>query len=112
MNIDEEQIKTLLEEIKPSIMRGFKKEIKEVVEQKIKWEAQEIIGSYVRDWIKENIIPELQKNLVESKEGLILMGIKLTEAIVADLSHSITIHMKEKLENTWERKKILEALFK
>lgn len=106
----QEQINELLEAAKPSIIEGLKNDIK----QHITWEMKETAGKLVREhvtsWVNENIIPEITSQLVESKEGLVSLGAGLAPVLLDAMTESFAETIKKKMENSWERKKVFEAL--
>ena len=57
-------------------------------------------------------MPEIIKELVESKQGLIAVGAKLAPALVEELVKSMADAFKKKMEQSWERKKVFEAIWK
>lgn len=107
-----EQINEMLEAAKPSIIEGFKKEIKDGISWEVKNAAMQIVSTETQKWIKENIIPEIVKELIESKQGLISIGVKLAPKLVDALVVEMTKAFTSKLENSWERNKIFESIFK
>ena len=66
-----EQMNDLLEQAKPSIIEGLKQQVFSSFNCTMKEEAAKVIRDHVTVWVKDNIIPEITKQLVESKDGLI-----------------------------------------
>ena len=110
--ITAEQINEMLEAAKPSIVEGFKKEITNSITWEVKNAASRLIAAETEKWIKENIIPEIIKDLVESKEGFIKLGSTLAPAMIEVLTKSLIDSLKEKMEKSWDRNKVFEAMFK
>lgn len=110
--ITAEQINEMLEAAKPSIIEGFKQEIKQSISWEVKNNAAKIVAEETTKWVKENIIPELIKELVESKNGLISVGAKLAPAMVESLVESMANDFKSKMEKSWDRSRIFEVIFK
>lgn len=110
MKLSDEQIKDILEELKPSIVDGLKIDLQNSINTQIDYDAREIIGQLAKNWIKEHIVPEIEKALIESKDGLVSVGINAVDELTTALARSLTDMVKQKLENNWERKKIFEAL--
>jgi len=106
-----EQINEMLEAAKPSIVESFKKEIKDSISWDVKNTASKIVVEETTKWVKENIVPELIKQLVESKDGLISIGIKSSDEIVKILCESLTTALSEKLKDSWRRKEVLGKIF-
>lgn len=110
--ITPEQINEMLEAAKPSIIEGFKKEIQQSISWEVKNKVATIVAEETTKWVKENIIPELVKQLTESKEGILSVGVKLAPAMVEELTRGLLASFKEKMEKSWDRNKIFEAIFK
>ena len=107
-----EQIDAMLEAARPSIIEGFKKEIQDSITWEVKKKASEIVGAETEKWLRAEIVPEIVKELVESKQGLIAVGAKLAPAIVEELVKGMADTFKKKMEQSWDRTKIFEAIFK
>jgi hypothetical protein len=107
-----EQMNDLLEQAKPSIIEGLKQQVFSSFNYTMKEEAAKVIRDHVTVWVKDNIIPEITKQLVESKDGLIKTGLTLAQSLCDLLMESMVKELGKKLQNSWERTKILEAMFK
>lgn len=108
MPVDIEQ---LVQQSLPSMLEGLKDEIKTALIRKIEWDTTNQISKTVSEWVTENVIPEIVKELNESKEGLISVGVNLAPVMVEALTTSMLESFKKKLETSYERKKIYEACF-
>jgi len=109
--LTQDQVNELLEQAKPSIIEGLKREVSSSVTFVMKDEAGRIIREHVTAWIKTNVIPELTSQLVEGKDGLIKAGKLLADAVCEQLVTAMATDLGKKLTNQWERKKILESMF-
>ena len=96
----------------PSVLEGLKKELTQTIDWQIKQDATKVVSDHITNWIKENVLPEVSKQLVESKEGLIALGATIGPGVVEAVSAAYLESLKKKLENSWERTKIFESLFK
>lgn len=96
----------------PSVLEGLKAEIRQTIDWQVKEQAGKLVASHVTEWMKENILPELTKQLVESKDGLMALSAELAPKMVEMLAESLLSELKEKLEKSWERNKIFESMFK
>lgn len=105
-----EQIAEMLEAAKPSIIESIKADVKQSISWEVKETCAKEVRTHVEAWIKENVLPEVTAALVESKEGLIAIGVKLGPAVVDAVVIEMTKSVAEKLSKSWERKKIFEAL--
>ncbi len=112
VTLTQEQINELLEQAKPSIIEGLKKDVADCISWSTKQEAGKIISQTVSDWVKENIVPEITKSLIEGKDGLVSSGISLAPMMVEALTAGMLADFKKKMESEWERRKVFDALFK
>jgi hypothetical protein len=106
-----EQIEKAVADAIPNVLVGLRREIEETALYQAKQTALTCINKAVQDWCTENLIPGVKEALVESKDGLIALGPLLAEKTTEALVASITADLSEKLSKSWERKKIMEALF-
>ena len=111
MKLTQEQIDAMLAEAVPDVVQSFKEQIKQQVGWDVTQKAREVISNAVTEWVKVNIIPECVKSLEESKNGLIAVGPALAQAVVKQLAESMTHELSVKMKNSWERKKIFEAIW-
>lgn len=111
MKLSREQMDEILDEVRPSVLQGVKDDFQRMVHQEILSGARTEISAMVKEWVKENILPEVEKELVESKEGLVSVGKKMAQEIVVEFAKKMTEDVKKRLENEWDRRKILGALF-
>lgn len=111
MNVfTQEQIQELLDAAKPSVIESIKNDLIRNVTYDVREAAGRLIQEHIQAWIKENVLPELSKQLVESKESLISVGVAAAPQLVQQIATAMTEALAENLKNTWERKKIFEAL--
>lgn len=111
MELTKEQIASILDDAKPSIIAGLRDQIKE----QVRWEMSPVVTKMITEevtaFMGAEIIPVIKQQLIESKDGLISVAIELSKAIAADLAASLAGTMKKKLENSYDRQKIFKALF-
>jgi hypothetical protein len=109
--LTQEQVNKLLEDSKPAMIECFKKEVM----QSVTWDVKATIGkeltAHVQKWIQENVIPEVTRQLVESKDGLIALGVAIAPQMVEAFTEAAIKDFKRKLESSWEREKLFKALF-
>lgn len=110
MKLDQEQIDSILDDLKPSIISGLKAELKLEIQNAILRGARDQINSFVEKWIAENVIPSLEIELVESKAGLISLGVSISYELIRILTEEITKSISERLNNSWKRTQMLKAI--
>lgn len=72
-----EEMNALLDAAKPAIIESLKQELTRGITYDVKQAAMEEVKKTVIAWVTAEVIPEVVKSLVESREGLISVGPKL-----------------------------------
>lgn len=109
--LTEEQVQELIEKSLPSMINGMKAELRQSIDWQVKDQAAKIVGAAVQEWIKENIIPEIHAALVESKEGLVLLGLEFSKRAVAEIADAMANTLKTNLERSYKRSEIFKKMF-
>jgi len=112
MELSQEQINSILEDAKPSIVEGLKKQVSTACVYNLKQLVSDEVTKEVKAYISAEIIPEIRRQLIESKEGLISSAVKMGPIVVEELTKTLANNVKKNLESSWNRKSILEGLFK
>jgi len=107
-----EQVEVALQAAFPSIVEGLKKELTQTVSWEVKNSVAKQVVETVTAWVQAEIVPEIHRILTEEKAGLIAIAPTLGESIVKQLTVALQEELTKKLEHSWERKMIFEALFK
>ncbi len=110
MKLTQEQIETILDELKPDMLKALKEEAVKNIQNNFTYAASGIISKAVEKWTAEEVVPEILKHLTESKEGLIQIGIKSAEEIVEGFSKAMTAQIKETLESSYKRSDLFKKL--
>ncbi len=108
--INQQMMDELLEAAKPSIIEGLKKELSQSISWEAKQTMQKQVVEHVSAWVQENVLPEITAQLVESREGIISVGPEMARLLVEQLAQGFADTIAKKMESSWERKKIFEAL--
>lgn len=110
MKLTQEQIETILDELKPDMLSALKTEAIRNIQSNFTYAASVIISDAVKKWTAEEVVPEILKHLTESKEGLIQIGIKSSEEVVEEFSKAMTAQIKETLESSYRRSELFKKL--
>jgi hypothetical protein len=108
--LTQDQISEAVAEVLPSVLRGFKSELQESILRQARDQAVAQVNKAVTEWVTSELVPEIKLALVESKDGLIAAAPKLAESLTEAMVSAFSETVKNKLETSWERKKIFEAL--
>lgn len=112
MQLTPEQVQEILEAAKPDIVAGLKKEIVSQAVYDITKIASQLIKDEVTKFASTEILPEIRQSLTESKKGLVSLVVPVAEAVTTELAAALVSDLKRKLESSYSRSKLLEALFK
>jgi len=108
--MDKEFVEQAMKSAIPAVIESLKEELKRGIDWQVKDAAMNEIKGYVVEWVKENIIPAIGDELLGMKGELIEAG-KHTAGIIADsLAEEVRKTVHDKLEHSWDRKKIFAAL--
>jgi hypothetical protein len=105
-----EQINELLEQAKPSVIESLKNDLRAQISWDTKNTAGELVRKHVTEWVQEQILPEVTKQLIESKESLVSLGVCIAPALMEALTKAFTDAVSESLKSSWQRKKVFDAL--
>ncbi len=109
--LTQEQINEAVKDAMPSVLQGLRNEIAEQALREARQVVSTQIQSVVTAWFTSEVVPEVKAALVESKAGLIAVAPQFADQLSASLVKAMTEGLQKRLESTWERKKILEAMF-
>jgi hypothetical protein len=110
MQLTQEQISQAVASAMPDVLAGLRKEIAESALAHAKAAAHDAVRKAVGEWVVAELIPDINKALIESKAGLTAFAPKLAEELTGALSAACAETLKKKLENSWERQAIFKAL--
>lgn len=112
MQLTPEQISSILDEAKPDIIKGLRDE----AVRQAHWEMNPVVSKLIQEevttFMTTEIIPVLKAQLAESKDGLISLAIVTANSIVEELAKSMVDDVKKKMDNSYSRQRVFEALFK
>lgn len=110
--ITNEEVQAALDAARPEIIKRLVKEFSDEVQRTVKWEMDKQVAKFVEDFFKTEIIPDMRVALVEEKPILLAAAIEGANQIGAALTQALVDEFKKKVSQSWERGKILEAMFK
>lgn len=107
-----EQVQEMLEAAKPSMIEGLKQQLSQSITYEMREAFTKNIREHVTVWMQENVLPEITAQLVESKDGLIAVGVDLGQGLNKLMVDALLEDFKKNLESSYKRKTIYEAMFK
>ncbi len=108
--LTQEQIQDAVNSSLPNVLDGLKKEIADTAINQAKSTVAEEVRIAVSAYVKDEIIPLVLKELAEEKSGLISCAPKMAKGISDEITKALLEGMRKKMESSWERKKIFEAI--
>lgn len=111
MNLEDEINEFLSDpERKDQLMKVAMDSLEERIKEQFRWSLPDTIAKECNDFISEHVAPEVRNHLV-SKKGVILKAAKKSaDEITEKLSAALSEQVGTRLENDWDRKKILQAI--
>lgn len=108
--LTEEQIQQVASEALPNVLAGLRREIQENALYHAKETAKKAVSDAVQEFITKEIVPEVHAALIESKDGIIAIAPALAKEMGEMLASALAASLAKKLETSWDRKKIFEAI--
>jgi hypothetical protein len=108
--ITEDQVQTIAAEVLPNVLAGLRREIQESALYQAKEIAKREVAAAVEAFVKAEVVPDIHAALIESKDGLVSIAPALAESMCKGLADSLHAALVKKLETSWDRKKLFEAL--
>lgn len=105
-------IESLLEEARPQVLESLKRELSQQISYDARNALSGEINKLVKQWVEDEIIPEVSKMLIESKDSILSSCVVSAEQIAKLLAESMLVKVKENVESSYKRNNIMEALFK
>ena len=105
-----EDIKKIQEEVEAEIRATVKDRFKEALTYTIGSDVRELVRSHVREFLKTEVAPALDRELLAHKEGILGAVIKATAVMGDELTAALVADFKKRAGDTWQRQKIVEAL--
>lgn len=110
MNLTAEQIQQAVQSALPDVLAGLREQIKEQALYAARDTVLNEVRNAVSTWVKENLVPEIQATLVESKDGLVAIAPQMAASLNQVLCDAFVDSVKKKMESSWDRRKVFEAL--
>ena len=104
-------IESVLENSAAEIQRAAATELQQQVISAIKWNMSDQINKYAQTFFEENILPDIKAALHEDKELIISSAMEGIKGIGEEVGNALKTQAAEKIKNSWNVRKISEALF-
>lgn len=111
MTIDENFLLTALNENRENIKAHVKQTILDGITRQFQWELPEVIKKEVTAFMAEEIAPEIRKQLVADKDMIVDAATVAIQGIAIEIGKQLQEKAAKSLANSWDLKKITEALF-
>ena len=108
--LTQDQINQAVSDALPDVLSGLRKEISETALYHARNSVHAAVTKAVGEWVEAELVPAIRATLAAEKDGLVAVAPEVAVGITAELNKALLANLKEKLEKSWERKKIFEAL--
>jgi glutamyl-tRNA reductase len=108
---EKEIVENALQVAIPEVIKSLQKQLEASLDHKIVEAVQNEIAEYVKDWLKENLIPAIGDRLMNIKDVFEKEAERFCKSIAETLFTSMIKAFEEKLERSWDRSSIFKTLF-
>ena len=112
MEITQEMIEQATQGAVKSVREQLVRDLTAAIDYDIRQSIADQISAHVSTWIEENVLPDITTGLVEGKPGLVVLGKDLAHTVVQEVASKMTDDVKKRVDDSWTRRKIYEALFR
>lgn len=106
MNIEQE-----LKSAMPEVMARIKQEAISRIEREAVEVATRVAVEAAKEWAIEHLVPEIKAQLEASKGGMILAAHDAAQGIGKAMSDALIEQAIKNLKQSWNTKKVVDALF-
>lgn len=111
MQLSEQDIQGIVSDATAKLKADLAANLTQKLDCVVTAEASEAVRKHVQQWVAENVIPDVTAILTEGKASLVNAATKSAEAMCDALAQSMKDTLAKKLEQSWDRKKVFEAMF-
>lgn len=111
MTISTEELEALLEAHRQEIVDHLIVETKNQITYKLNYELSKQIGEIASEFVKKEVLPEIQATLTTDKSVIIQAIIKASEDISNDLCKALVDEARKRLSESYHRGNIFKAIW-
>jgi len=109
--LTEEQIQQIVAESTADIEDSAKRQVKDSVSHVVSRAVQDCIRECATAYLTEHVKPQIVAMLTEHNAAILEAATRVASEAGTLLVQAMVADFKKKLETSWTRKKILEAMF-
>lgn len=109
--MNQEEIQALISESLPTVRQRLKVEVETRLLREAFCQLDAQLRKVVIDLVTEEFVPELKEALIGEKAKLREAALTASSAIAQTIGTAVAATLADKMKNSWDRKKILDALF-
>lgn len=109
--MNDEEIKEMIEKVKPGIEQKLNDTITEQIINSLKYSLSNQVEAAVSDYVAKEIIPEVRTILDNNKEEILEEVSKNALLVCKELTEGIAVRALSNLEVSYKRSAIIKALF-
>lgn len=102
----------VLEENKDAVRAAVKNALLEGVKRQFEWELPQAVKDEVHTFIKTEIVPAIQADLIKNKEAIVDAATEMVRGAPAEIGKAMQEQLAKNLTNSWQLRQIVEACFK
>lgn len=111
MAITSDEIMAEIENHRDELVAHMVEETKQSISNQISWSLRDEISKLVKNFIADEMAPQIKSALTESKPAILLAVTKMSEELSEELAKAMLAEAKENLQQSYKRAEILKKLF-
>lgn len=109
--LNEEFFASVLESNKDAVRATVRDALLAGVKRQFEWELPEAVKVAVREFVTNEIIPEIQAELQANKETFVNAATEIVRAAPVEIAKAMQEHLAKNLTDSWKLRKVVESLF-
>lgn len=100
----------LLEQNKGEIQRRLADDLTKRVAESLNWSLSNAVSEYAQTYIKENVLPDVQKQLEAERDQITATIVAAVKTGVDALGHALAKKMADNVASGWKISQVTKAL--
>lgn len=108
--MDEKFFIDVLEENKGAVKTAVREAMLDGIKKQFEWELPSAVKQEVAKFVEEEIVPSIRAELMESKDEMVAAATEIIRGVPIELGKAMQEQVAKNLSNSWNIKKVVDAL--
>ena len=96
---------------KEQMIKVAKGEMEKRIQEQFKWNLPDTIAKEVNEFITEHVVPEVRAHLISQKGAILKVAKASADELGIQIAAQMVATAQKNMADSWNAKKVLEALF-